>query len=112
MADSLPPIERPNGKLYRPRKIRVVGFEFDDWYDLPPQTAVLGTHDIDEARKRVSSGHTCYYLTNPRAGWIRLGPCDGELKWIDDPERGAACVIFDESDDPPEDTAAVRGGQQ
>jgi hypothetical protein len=57
MTETLPAIVRPNGKLYRPRYLRVVGWD-------------IMSH--------------------------------GEPRWIHDDVKGAACVIFDESDDPPE----------
>lgn len=111
----LPAIERPNGKLYRPRKIRVTGWDPEDWghgWDRPPQTAVLGTHDIEVARQHATSGFTCHYLINPTLGWMRQSMRNGDPWWVDDEVRGAACVIFDESDDPPEVSAALRGGEQ
>lgn len=113
MGDTLPPIVRPNGKLYRPRYLRVTGWDID-WSrdgDVNWQVAVLGTHDVDVAREHAPQGYHCAYLVNPEAGWVRLGMCRGEPTWLHDAVRGAACVIFDESDDPPEVVAALRGDQ-
>lgn len=114
MAETLPPIERPNGKPYRPRSVRVDYMDDDGnpFQDYPYKTVVLGTHDVDAARARAQTGRVCEYLINPRADWLRLGYESGQLCWIRDEVRGAACVIFDESDDPPEVVAALRGGQQ
>lgn len=102
MAAPLPAITRPNGKPYRPRDIRIVGW---DVYDTQPETwqvAVLGTHDIVAARRLAPHGYHCPYLINPTLGWVRLGMSNGEPTWVHDEVRGSACVIFDESDDPPD----------
>lgn len=101
MSGRLPAITRPNGKVYRPRYLRVVGWDCDYWSDTVLwQVAVLGTHDIAKAREMAPQGYHCAYLVNPQAGWVRLGYKDGEPTWIFDDIRGAACVVFDESDDP------------
>lgn len=109
MADTLPPIVRPNGKTYRPRYLRVVGWDCED--DVLWQVAVLGTHDIAAARVLAPQGYHCPHLVNPTLAWMRLTVRDDESTWIYDDVRGAACVIFDESDDPPEVSAALRGDQ-
>lgn len=101
-ADALPPVERPNGKLYRPRKFRVVGWDCDPSGDPEWQVAVLGTHDVAAAREVAKYGFHCPHLVNPTLGWIRQSMRDGERWWAEDEVRGAACVIFDESDDPPD----------
>jgi hypothetical protein len=95
-------IRRPNGKLYRPRRLRVVGWDIDWSYhaDANWQVAVLGTHDIAVARQLAPQGYHCPYLVNPERDWVRLGMCRGEPTWLRDDLRGAACVVFDESDDP------------
>lgn len=98
----LPEIVRPNGKVYRPRYLRVTGWD-NVWTGDPPfQVAVPGTHDEATARDMAPQGYHCAYLINPRTDWIRGGMIHGEQMWIHDEVRGAACVIFDESDDPPE----------
>lgn len=109
----LPAIQRPNGKLYRPRRLRVVGWNIDPYpgHDTEWQVAVLGTHDIDQARALAPQGYFCPYLINPERGWVRDGMCHGERTWLHDDVNGQPCVIFDESDDPPEIAAAVRGDQ-
>ena len=111
MAEKLPPITRPNGKPYRPRRLRVVGWNLNTVYPEVLQVAVLGTHEVDKARESAPQGYHCAYLINPTLGWVRLGMSHGEPTWLHDEVRGAACVIFDESDDPPEvDAAALRDG--
>jgi hypothetical protein len=103
---ALPSVIRPNGKVYRPRRVRVVGWDCDAYE--PPfwQVAVLGTHDVEVAREYAPQGYHCAYLVHPHLGWVRLGMCHGEPTWLHDDIRGAAAVIFDESDDPP-----VEGGE-
>lgn len=108
MTDTLPPIVRPNGKTYRPRYLRVVGWDID-WsrdHETEWQVAVLGTHNVDAAREMAPQGYHCPYLIKPELGWVRLGMNHGEPTWLHDDVRGAACVIFDESDDLP----VVEGG--
>jgi len=103
----LPAIQRPNGKLYRPRSLRVDYIDNENTWgeEHPFKTVVLGTHDVAVARERAGSGRVCTYLINPCVDWLRLGYHSGELAWVSDDVKGAACVIFDESDDP-----AVEGG--
>lgn len=97
---ALPAIARPNGKFYRPRRLRAVGWHPEDWgQDGPPQTAVLGTHDVETALRYAAHGFTCAHLINPTVGWLRQSIRDGNLWWVPDEARGAACVIFDETDD-------------
>lgn len=106
--DRLPAITRPNGQPYRPRTLRVVGWDVDwpNHGDTHWQVAVLGTHDIAVARQLAPRGYHCPFLVNPTLGWMRLGMNRGEPTWMHDEIRGAACVIFDESDDPQRPAAA------
>lgn len=101
MTETPPPITRPNGKLYRPRTIRVVGWDWE-WGDVPWQVAVLGTHNIALARSHAPRGFHCPRLVRPQLSWMRKGMRDGEPFWVVDDVRGAACVVFNESDDPEE----------
>jgi len=102
VTSSLSPIVRPNGKLYRPRKLRVVFYELPSEDEVYSQTIVLGTHDVELARSVARYGGILHYLTQPHIGWMRLGYDRGEQLWLHDDVRGAACVIFNESDDPEE----------
>lgn len=100
MPDSLVSISRPNGAIYRPRK--VVAYDWEDpWaWDTATQGAVVfGTHDVDRARP-VAEQVCGNYAVNPRKGWWRDGYANGERAWIHDPVRGRAGVMFDASDDP------------
>ena len=89
------PVERPNGKVYRPRKLRVA--VIDDDYG-PPFVAVLGTHDAelahylacDEAHRHFGSVR----VTDPRLVWYRKSISNNEPVWIWDSERGAPGVVF------------------
>lgn len=93
------PIQRPNGKLYRPRKI--IAHAVADEDGATSGVIVLGTHDIERARKLadecaaawVASG---YVATSPDRGWFREGFEGGELRWLRDEERGRAGVCFRE----------------
>lgn len=104
MSERLPVIMRPNGKPYRPRWLRVAGWDIDwsVYNDTNWQVAVIGTHDVAVAREWAPQGYHCPHLVRPTLDWVRLGMCHGEPAWLHDEARGAACVIFDESDDPPE----------
>ena len=96
MAD-LKPIERPSGKVYRPRK--VIAHAVADEDGLTSGVMVLGTHDIERAQKLadecaaawVESG---YVAISPECGWFREGFEAGELRWLRDEERGRAGVCF------------------
>ncbi|HEV2779093.1 MAG TPA: hypothetical protein VGX25_06780 [Actinophytocola sp.] len=103
----LEPITRPNGKVYRPRKVDVYPVDGDGWSEWDqPGVVVLGTHDIERARplalRAVDFFHGVQYAVKPRTGWWRLGYQAGELRWIHDDVHGRAGVMFDGSDDPEE----------
>lgn len=100
---SLPPITRPSGRIYRPRRLRVVGWDVLDRQPESWQLAVLGTHDVAVARDAAPRGFHCAFLVNPTRSWVRLGLVRGEPTWLYDDARGAACVVFDERDDPDDD---------
>jgi hypothetical protein len=94
-------VERPNGKVYKPRKgLRMIGF--DDYIDGDAYVAILGTHDIAAARAAFpGGGFQSPHLVEARLGWVRETIRNGERFWdCDDTVRGAAAVIFRESDDP------------
>lgn len=93
-------IERPNGKLYRPRKgIEAVPFEDPYGYT---GVAILRTHDPEAARARFAdllSQHELWFA-EARLGWWRLVPWDANWtgcgrSWITDEVRGLPCVVFD-----------------
>lgn len=99
----LPPVQRPNGKWYRPRQGMKAVFYMDD--DGQDGIAILGTHDIAKARvfatemTRWKWGYAG--VCDPFQTWLRLGyNRRGEQAWIDDPVRGAAAVQFETTDDP------------
>lgn len=90
---------RPNGKPYTPRKgLRQIGFY--DENENRDYVVVLGTHDIDKARE-FGRPYRCAYLGEAWRGWGRWTIRNGEQWWDFDPVRGAAGVVFIESDDPP-----------
>jgi hypothetical protein len=91
-------IARPNGKSYRPRGIRCRRWENDGYGNEDGCGVVaLGTHDMELAAELAEGGCQHWYnlhAAKPEVGWWRLGYSYGELRWFDDPERGAAGVIF------------------
>lgn len=105
-------ITRPNGKLYRPRKIetQLLGNE-----DQATAVAVFGTHDISTARGFAQPaldeylrdmggwwqpGYTLTLADEGERLWLRAVPDGtddgGEMRiWFkEDPDRGRACVRF------------------
>ena len=93
---TLEPIERPNGELYRPRKIvaYVVGEEDEG-------VIVLGTHDrelaqemADTMARYVAGGG--YVAGDWVTGWYRDGFECGNRAWVTDEARGRAGVYFRE----------------
>lgn len=108
MTEQLPAIQRPNGKLYRPRKLMAHAWE-DPW-DNPrgahAGVVVLGSNDPDRvqefATEMCNYWFLGYHAVNPQPGWYRLGYESGELRWLNDDVHGRAGVFFDASDDPPE----------
>jgi hypothetical protein len=100
MTPELVPIERPNGKVYRPRRIRAEAWENDDtWSEWRGGAVVLGTHDVELARPLATAAIRRHFdaelvAADPEVGWWRLGFHFGELRWMPDPERGAAAVYF------------------
>lgn len=96
MPDVMMPIKRPNGKLYRPR--RVVAYAVGEDTDA---VLVLGTHDLDRARPladdlaRYLLG-AGYAAVQPETGWWRDGMEMGERRWVTDEVRGRAGVLFRE----------------
>jgi hypothetical protein len=97
----LSPITRPNGKVYRPRKIRAIYCE-NDCAGRRDSVIVLGTHDvtvampiaIGEARYRISSS-TYLFDAVGEVGWWREAIERGERVVIYDDVRGAAGIRFE-----------------
>lgn len=97
----LPAITRPNGKVYRPRKL--VAHAWEDQHGYAGAGAVVfGTHDENRARPlalRVC-GHW-YGTTSVRvigSAWWRDGYEHGERCWVADDEAGRAGVMFEAVD--------------
>jgi len=96
-ADTLPAIQRPDGRLYRPRK--VVAHSFSDDLDFISGVIVTGTHDRDRALKvaqelidvHLGTGYRPVWSGN---GWWRDGMENGQRCWVADDERGQAGVLF------------------
>jgi hypothetical protein len=93
----LEPVVRPNGKLYRPRTLRVIYVEDDNISRYG--VLVLGTRNQSvglslagaEARYRVEGG---VLDAIPDEGWWRDGFENGERVWVYDDVHGAAGLRF------------------
>lgn len=96
----LAPVKRPNGKIYRPRKIRAIYAE--DEYARRGNVYVLGTHDVyralelasAEARYRIGSANFMIDAIG-EVGWWRTAMDRGERVVVWDEFRGAAGVRFE-----------------
>lgn len=93
------PITRPNGKLYRPRKL--IAAAVDDGDGGVGGVMILGTHDT--GRAQAFANEYAMWVTDekvtaikPLPGWYREGFSGGELRWISDEEHGRAGVWFQE----------------
>jgi len=93
------PITRPNGKVYRPRKVMCHALSNEDTGTLTA-VIVLGTHDVDAARELASRVGPYWADEDVKLGgaevsWWRKGYCWGALCWLEDDVRGAAGVRFE-----------------
>lgn len=92
---SLEPVERPNGKLYRPRLIRAHMIDDEDHW---PFVVVLGTHDkkvaLPVAQKELDQNENGLLARPICPVWYRLTISNYETCWIWDDVRGAAGVLF------------------
>lgn len=94
----LPAVERPNGKLYRPRTIRTEIIQGSWPYE--DAILVLGTDNIDWAidiaRRVVSEYDGDLYPCQLGAvfGWWRKGINHNERAWVYDSARGACGWSF------------------
>lgn len=102
MAEALPAIVRPNGRIYRPRKL--VTYAYEDDHAGENGVVVLGTHDSERARDLALSSARYWYgaecVIDPVTVWWRDGMESGERCWQHDPVRGRAGVCFTASDYP------------
>lgn len=97
---ALEPIVRPNGKVYRPRKIRAIYCENE--YGGRDDVFVLGTHDVTAALDTASREASFHFGGAPSVidafgeiGWFREAIERGERVIRDDEIRGAAGVRFE-----------------
>lgn len=103
--DRLEPIARPDGGVYRPRKI--VAYPVGSPSD-PEDFAgvvVFGTHDIGRARELANvlvrrDLDPDLVVHEPRRVWWRDGMDGGYRTFIDDPGSGRAGVYFRDIGDP------------
>jgi hypothetical protein len=88
---------RPNGKPYRPR-----GVMAHAWENGPGEgqgVVITGTHDVERAQEFADQMMRYWYGSDteagmPTIGWWRCSYLNGELRWHEDAERGAAGVMF------------------
>lgn len=95
----LEPITRPNGKVYRPRKVVTWKWENEGYPNDDCGVVVLGTQDLDRALKAADRAIKFWYDTdlvpaNPEVNWFRLGYSYGDLVWLRDETSGRAGVMF------------------
>jgi hypothetical protein len=92
---ALPPIERPNGRLYRPRKISVHIIGLDE----AEEVVVFGTRDREHAQAlaerevsvMVDSGYTAVFDYET---WLRSGYQHGEPWFFHDEDKGRFGLAF------------------
>ncbi len=99
MPDALPLIPRPDGRLYRPRK--VTAYPVGDDNGALDGVLVLGTHDTARALALATVLVTAelgrFYLpATPELVWVRDGMTGGERAWVPDEVNGRAGVLFRE----------------
>jgi hypothetical protein len=96
----IPPIQRDNGRTYRPTRITAQPVVDSDGVGLIG-VMVLGTNDINVATP-IATDFVHWQLdrgycpAGAVAGWYRLGIAYGEPGWVSDPEKGSAAVFFTE----------------
>lgn len=94
---SYPAIKRPNGKLYRPRKI-VAEFFYED--EIEAGIWVFGTHDGSLSRKLASDLLLTYdkglMATSAYTLWVSRVIRNGTVMYEQDDEHGRAAVCFPE----------------
>jgi hypothetical protein len=95
----LVPVRRPDGRLYRPRKI--AAYPVSDSDELFSGVCVLGTHDLavaqplaDKLAYRELGGG--WSATEPETGWFREGYDRGSPVWLRDEVTGRAGIMFRE----------------
>ena len=97
-AETLPPIQRPDGSIYRPRKVIAYPLD-DDNCDSMTSVVVFGTHDVGRAKaladrlvaEQFDSG---YVAVTPRLVWWSDGWSYGRRTFENDSEKGRAGVHF------------------
>lgn len=96
---TLAAIERPNGKMYRPRMLS--GTPTYSAHEEFNGAVVFGTHDIETARpiaeQLIRSEADAEYIegAKPHQIWWRDGFECGQRRFATDPEHGRAGVWFE-----------------
>jgi hypothetical protein len=99
--EKLPPIERPDGRVYRPRKIVALSWDNEEAYgqDDDYGVFVFGTHEVERALPLAREAIAHFFDSSlvpvkPERRWVRLGYQNGEQAYLDDPVRGRAAIQF------------------
>lgn len=93
------PIARPDGSLYRPRK--VIAYFVVDGDEIPCGVIVLGTHRLDESIFGLAAALCRDWgrgaaAADPVPVWWRDSFVSGRRCWVDDPGHGRAGIWFRE----------------
>lgn len=92
----LPPIPRPYGGFYQPRKLVAEQVNHDDEFT---EVLVFGTHNPEVAqpladRLVMRECGSAFRAADLVPGWWRDSIARGERQWVEDEERGRAAVMF------------------
>lgn len=92
-------ISRPDGRIYRSRK--VIAYAVVDEDEIVCGVMVLGTHDVGRAKPladwlAADTTGRGFAAIDPETGWWRDGFECGRRRWVRDPEGGRAGVWFRE----------------
>ena len=103
----LPPVMRPYGGFYRPRKLVAEQVDEDDEFT---SVLVFGTHNPDVARPladalAMRTAGSTFRALDPVTGWWRDGFTGGRRGWVSDEETGRAAVMFQKIAETSETTA-------
>lgn len=89
-------VVRPDGRLYRPRKMPAAVIVHDHHED-PAWIYVLRTHELDRARRlaeEIADREQLDLEGEPWREWVREGMNRGERFYFNDAARGVPAVIF------------------
>lgn len=100
MPDLSAPITRPNGKVYRPRKLVACAVSDEDSCLIG--VVVFGTHTLTAEVQEMADRYVAWQIdggyapANPAPVWWRDGFNCGQRQWMDDCVTGRAGLWFQE----------------